>query len=200
VCITPMVMKTLVQEFVVYLEAELGYSPLTASSYRYDLWQFFDFLQREGITPIPENVTTTVIRKWVVEMHHRGLANATVARHLHALRSFWRFLRDCGYAESDPVAKVSIPKRETRLPKYLGAEDLRRLLEASQHSHCVLCAFRNHAMMAMLVFTGMRRSELISLRLGDVSLTERSVSVRGKGGKMRGGSSRANPGLAGVPP
>ena len=54
-----MLMKTLAQDFVVYLEAELGYSPLTATSYRYDLWQFFDFLQRQGMTLDPEKVTTT---------------------------------------------------------------------------------------------------------------------------------------------
>ena len=180
-----MVMKTLAQDFAVYLEAELGYSPLTASSYRYDLWQFFDFLQQQDITLAPEKVTTPLVRKWVVEMHHRGLSNATVGRHLHALRSFWRYLLDCGYVDHDPVAKVSVPKRERRLPKYLGADDLRKLLAAAEHSRSVLCGFRNHAMMATLIFTGMRRGELINLQLGDVSLSERSVTVWGKGAKAR---------------
>jgi site-specific recombinase XerD len=180
-----MVMRTLAQDFCVYLEAELGYSPLTATSYCYDLRHFFDFAAGEGVDCTPESVTTALVRKWVVEMHHRGLSHSTVARHLYALRSFWKYLRHCGYADDDPVVAVSVPKRRPRLPKHLSAEELQSLLEASQRSPSVFCGFRNYAMMATLIFTGMRRGELISLQVGDVSLTEQTVTVRGKGGKMR---------------
>ena len=168
-----------------YLEAELGYSPLTATSYCYDLRHFFDFLQGEGVDSKVASVTTALVRKWVVAMHHYGLSNSTVARHLYALRSFWHYLQQCGHADHDPVSDVSVPKRQQRVPKYLGADDLRRLLDAAQRSPSVFCGFRNYAMMATLIFTGMRRGELISLRVGDVSLTERSVTVHGKGNKMR---------------
>ncbi len=168
-----MVMRTLAQDFLLYLEAELGYSTQTTTSYCYDLPHFFDFLDRHDVAPSADAVTTAVVREWIVEMHRRGLSSATIARHLYALRSFWKYLVELGHASPNPVAKV------------LGPEDLRRLLEASQHSHSTFSAFRNHAMMAMLIFTGMRRGELINLRRGDVSLTERAVTVRGKGNKMR---------------
>ncbi len=168
-----------------YLEAELGYSKQTAISYGYDLRYFFEFLDRHDVAPSADAVTTATVREWIVEMHRGGLSSATVARRLYALRSFWKYLRELDLVQHDPLAKVSVPKREQRLPKYLGADDLRKLLEASQHSHSTFCAFRNHAMIAMLIFTGMRRGELINLRRADVALVERAVTVRGKGNKMR---------------
>ena len=166
-----MVMRTLAQDFLLYLEAELGYSTQTTTSYCYDLRHFFDFLDRHDVAPSADAVTTAVVREWIVEMHRRGLSSATIARHIYALRSFWKYLVELGHASHNPVAKVSVPKREVRLPKYLGADDLRKLLKASQYSHSTFCAFRNHAMMAMLIFTGMRRGELINLRMRDLSLT-----------------------------
>jgi len=180
-----MVMRTLAQDFLLYLEAELGYSTQTTTSYCYDLRHFFDFLDRHDVAPSPDAVTTAVVREWIVEMHRRGLSSATIARHIYALRSFWKYLVELDHASHNPVAKVSAPKREVRLPKYLGADELRKLLEAAQRSPSVFCSFRNYAMMAMLIFTGMRRGELINLRTTDVALVERAVTVRGKGNKMR---------------
>ncbi len=180
-----MLMKTVVRDFVLYLEAERGYSPNTTKSYCYDLRQFFDFIESEGVQCTVDNVTASLVRGWVVAMHRRELSKSTVARRLHGLRSFWTFLLQFGHAASDPVRQVSVPKCERSLPKYLPAEDLQKLLDASQQSPSVLCAFRNYAMMSLLVFTGMRRGELIDLRVGDVSLREGTVRIRGKGQKER---------------
>jgi len=147
----------------VLLAADDTVNPLTASTYCHNLRHFLDFLQREGVDSKVESVTTALVRKWVVAMHHYGLSHSTVARHLYALRSFWHYLHQCGHAEQDPVSDVSVPKRQQRVPKYLGADDLRRLLDAAQRSPSVFCGFRNYAMMTTLIFTGMRRAELISL-------------------------------------
>ena len=184
-CRTPMLMETIAQDFALYLEAERGYSPLTAKSYCYDLGTFFDYMAGDGVAATVDAATVSRIRGWVVQMHRRGLSKSTIARRLHGLRSFWSYLVACGHADTDPVREVSVPKRERKLPKYLPAEDLEELLEASQHSHSVFCGFRNYAMMCVLVFTGMRRGELIGLRTGDLSLDERVVRIRGKGSKER---------------
>ena len=129
-----MIMDTEIRDFVVYLEAELGYSTQTATSYRYDLRQFCQFLEAHDVPLDPQHVSTTIVRQWVIHMHRRGLSSNTVARHLYALRSFWDYLMKTGVAQQDPVREVSVPKQERRLPKYLPAEDLRELLRASQHS------------------------------------------------------------------
>ena len=180
-----MLMKTIAQDFALYLEAEKGYSPLTARSYCYDLGTFFEYLAGESVECAVEEVTVSRVRGWVVDMHRRGMSKATVGRRLYGLRSFWSYLLECGYTATDPVREVSVPKREQKLPKYLPAEDLEELLQASQQSHSVLCAFRNYAMMSTLIFTGMRRGELINLRTGDLSLSDGMVKVRGKGSKER---------------
>ncbi|MEA3403592.1 MAG: tyrosine-type recombinase/integrase, partial [Armatimonadota bacterium] len=150
-----------------------------------DLRRFFDFMESEGVDCTVENVTTSLVRGWVVSMHRRGLSKGTVARRLYGLRSFWTYLHDCGHTDGDPVRQVSVPKYERKLPKYLPAEDLEKLLEASQQSPSVMCAFRNYAMMSVLIFTGMRRSELIGLKLSDVSLRDSTVRIRGKDDRER---------------
>ena len=114
-----MVMRTLAQDFLLYLEAELGYSKQTAISYGYDLRYFFEFLDRHDVDPSTDAVTTATVREWIVEVHRGGLSSATIARRIYALRSFWQYLRELDLAEHDPLAKVSVPKREKRLPKYL---------------------------------------------------------------------------------
>jgi len=180
-----MLMETIAQDFALYLEAEKGYSPLTATSYCYDLGTFFEYLAGEDIDATIENVTVSRVRAWVVDMHRRGMSKATVGRRLYGLRSFWSYLLECGYTETDPVHEVPVPRREQKLPKYLPAEDLEKLLQAAQQSPSVPCAFRNYAMMCTLVFTGMRRGELINLRTGDLALGDGVVKVRGKGSKER---------------
>lgn len=180
-----MLMETVVRDFALYLEAERGYSPNTIKAYCYDLRRFFDFIEGEGVESSVDMVSTSLVRAWVVSMHRRGLSKSSIARRLHGVRSFWSFLLRFGYADTDPVREVSIPKYERPLPKHLPAEDLEALLEASQRSPSVMCAFRNYAMMSLLVFTGMRRGELINLKLSDVSLREATVRIRGKGNKER---------------
>ena len=67
-----MILDTLIRDFAVYVEAELGYSTQTAVSYRYDLRHFFDFLDRHDVDPSADVVTTATVREWIVEMHRRG--------------------------------------------------------------------------------------------------------------------------------
>ena len=180
-----MIMETETRDFVVYLEAELGYSTQTAKSHRYDLCQWCQFLEAHDVALAPQHVTTTLVREWVITMHRRGLSNNTVARHLYALRSFWDYLRKQERVSADPVHEVGVPRRTRALPRYLGKEELAKILAASQRNRTALSAFGNYAMMVMLIFTGMRRGELINLRLSDISLYEKTVRVWDKGDKQR---------------
>ena len=85
-------MRTLAQDFLLYLEAELGYSKQTAISYGYDLRYFFEFLDRHDVDPSADAVTTATVREWIVEMHRGGLSSATVARRLLACPHKWYHL------------------------------------------------------------------------------------------------------------
>ena len=180
-----MVMDPLVRDFALYLEAELGYSPLTARSYAHDLRQFAEFLSTQDGAPHLTGIASNHVRAWIIDMHRRGVVSNTVARHLYALRSFWSYLRRLRLVEGDPVREVSVPRQTRGLPRYLPAEDLLRILAAAQENRTARCAFRNYGMMSLLIFSGMRRGELLSLKLSDFSARDRSVRVRGKGNKER---------------
>jgi integrase/recombinase XerC len=180
-----MLTDTATHEFLLYLDAERGYSEHTIKSYRSDLRLFCGFAVGTAEVRDVEGVTTELVRSWVVEMKRRGLSGVTIARRLHALRSLWRYLLDTGVVATDPVRRVSTPKRQHRLPTYLHVAELRALLDAAQRNRLVALAFRDYAIMAVLAYTGVRRGELLGLRLGDVDPSSRQVTVRGKGAKWR---------------
>ena len=179
-------MNSLAQDFVIYLEAERGCSPLTGRAYRSDLRQFVDFLATREHPTAPDLITTPMVREWIVAMSRAGLNPRTIARHIHARRSFWHYLLDVGAVANDPLRRVSTPKFTQHLPTYLSTQELEALLDAAQRQRTALCAFRDRAMLSVLVFTGMRRGELLALRTGDADLSARTVRIqKGKGRKAR---------------
>jgi integrase/recombinase XerC len=176
---------TKIDEFLAYLQIERGFSPLTASAYRSDLSQFVDFLRNDRAVLDVNKLSPTEIRKWIADLHANDLSNSSIARHLYALRSFWDYLIETEQVEGNPARRVSIPKVEQPLPRYLSVEEIRDLLEAARENRIVFCAFRNYAIIATFVFTGMRRGELLNLRTGDVRFDDGIVRVTGKGRKSR---------------
>jgi site-specific recombinase XerD len=178
-------MTTAIEEFVLYLQAEKGASPRTSSSYRSDLCLFHSLLSAQSAQVYIDDITVAAARSWMLDMKGRGLSNSTIARRMHALKSFWRFLLDTEVVEDERLRKLGIPKRERKLPTYLGMDELRTLLETAKSHPDPLIAARDYALMAVAVYTGVRRSELLGLRLGDLDLTGGVMVVRGKGGKWR---------------
>jgi len=178
-------MDTAISDFVLYLEAERGYSTHTCRAYRSDLRLFCGFMA-EGVGATGTgDVTTQVVRAWIVSMKGDGLTNSTIARRVHALRSFWRYLTDNELVEHDPLRRITAPKKERKLPQYLRADELRAILDAAQKHHVACIAFRDYAIMAVMVYTGIRKGELIGLKLGDLDLVDGLLRVHGKRGKWR---------------
>lgn len=180
-------LQKLAQLFLVSCEVERGYSPLTVEAYRHDLKQFLAFLgTQDGQHRSPEDVTPRIIRTYLAALHGRGLAVATVRRRLDGLRSFWRFLQETGETEDTPFVGVRCPKRPKKLPQCLSESALVALLEAADTNHYSLLAVRDRAVLSVLIFGGLRRAELLGLRVGDVDWQERTLRVRhGKGDKER---------------
>jgi site-specific recombinase XerD len=176
----------LVDEFCLYLESEKASSPLTITSYRSDIRDFAAFLQSQDVEPDPGEITPQLVRQYLLHLTRRGLKPTTRARRLHALRSFWRFLEDTAQADSNPCQRLSVPKCDKHIPAYLIPEECQALLDATGEQHYTLLATRDHAVIATLVFCGLRRQELLDLRLRDISLQDATLRVaRGKGGKSR---------------
>lgn len=178
-------MCTALADLALYLEAEKGYSPKTTSAYRSDLRNFMEVLSTREWSGTVEEIDAPAVRAWIVAMKARNLTNRSIARRIHALRSFWRFLLDTDQVTHDPLRKISVPKYSRPVPQYLRADELRQLLDAAQKNRLQSLGRRNYALMAVCIFGGLRRSELINLKLGDVNLKDRVLRVFGKGSKWR---------------
>jgi integrase/recombinase XerD len=113
----------------------------------------------------------------------RGLARSTVARKLSSVRGLYKFLVVDGRTDADPAADVDLPKPVQRLPKVLSVAQCQRLLETPDRS--TPDGLRDAAMIALLYAAGLRVSELVALRLHELSLSEGLVRTTGKGSKER---------------
>ncbi len=122
------------------------------------------------------------IRRFVGQLHARGLDGRSIARMLSAWRGFYRYLaRDHGYT-ANPCVGIRAPKAAKRLPHALSPDEAGRLMNISDDS---LLALRDKAMFELFYSSGLRLSELTSLALGDIDPADGTVRVTGKGGKTR---------------
>jgi site-specific recombinase XerD len=174
------------EEFLTYLEVERDYSPLTAMAYRSDFRAFLHFLKAAGLLPHLRQMDRSVVRRYVVWLKSHGLKASTVARHINSLRSFWDYLRESQYTEADPFFRISLPRRPEEVPPHLTAEEAEALLAAAGRQICVFNAFRDTAVLSLFLYTGIRRSEALNLRLSDLDLAGGTLQVvAGKGRKSR---------------
>ncbi len=171
-------MREKIKEFIAYLEVEKGYSPHTLACYWRDLRDLFQFLERENF-PFGEEG----IRNYIVFLRKKGYRISTISRRLSALRSFVRFLAmEEGFSE-DPTENLFSFHRESRLPFALSVEEMERMLALPDTSRPQ--GIRERAILEFLYATGLRVSELVSLKLEDVDLDMGYVRCKGKGRKER---------------
>ncbi|MDQ0339157.1 integrase/recombinase XerD [Caldalkalibacillus uzonensis] len=175
-------MKEELDAFLHYLLVEKGLSANTIDSYRRDLTRFLSSLTKQSCLT-PGDVKREHILSFLLELRKEGKADATINRHLSAIRTFFRFLihdEKCAY---DPSAHIETPKMEKKLPQVLSVSEVERLLQAPSSS--TPFGQRDQAMLEVLYATGIRVSELISLRLDDVHLQMGFIKCMGKGSKER---------------
>ena len=172
------------ESFLKYLQTEKRYSPHTVRSYQNDLDNFFSFLEQSGMTIDPAGITSHQVRAWIVSMMSAGISAVSVHRKISCLRVFFRWLRKEGTIISDPLQKVVLPKRKKRLPEFVGEKAVGTLLDESYFGEG-FSGLRNRTIVEMLYMTGMRRAELIGLKLTDIDLAESTVKVTGKRNKQR---------------
>ncbi|MGQ0849478.1 MAG: site-specific tyrosine recombinase XerD [Actinomycetota bacterium] len=165
-----------IDEYLSALAVERGLAANTVSAYRRDLRQYLTFL--EGVDPAPADND-----RYVVDLHDRGLAPASIARKLAALRGLHRFLVDEGRADSDPTRLLETPRRPEPFPKALPIDEVIRLLEAPDPA--TVAGRRDRAMLEFLYGTGARVSEAVDLDVAAVDLEGRSAILTGKGDRQR---------------
>ena len=175
-------------DFLDYLHYERNVSPNTIAAYRDDLESFTAFLCNEYLTMARDQlelrrVDHLAVRSYLAHLSRRKLSRSSMARHLSALRTFFKWLVREGVVEANPARTVATPKREKHLPAVLQTSDVALLLEQPDTSANL--GLRDAAWMELLYASGLRISELVGIDLDDLELRARLVKVHGKGSKER---------------
>lgn len=182
-----MMISQYIEDFLNHLRVVKNASRLTLISYRTDLDQFFQFLaQRQGADV--QNLMLSMIdhrsvRDYLAWLQQQGLRRSTLARKLAALRSLVRYLCRENILASNPIAAVSTPKQDQRLPNFLYPLEINRLIESPDISKPL--GIRDRALLELLYATGIRVSELVGLKASDLNYSSGVIKVTGKGGKDR---------------
>jgi len=174
-------MENLVRAFLNYLRVEKGLSQNTILAYGRDLRKFEVFAEKQKRTL--KQIGNDDIVDFLTSLYRSGLDSRSVARHLVALRHFFRFAQMEGYILEDPAASIETPKFRMRLPTHLSTEEVNRLLTQPDMSSAI--GVRDRAMIELLYSTGLRVSELVNLRLSDLQMEAGSLRCIGKGDKER---------------
>lgn len=178
-----------VDEFVASLTTA---SPHTRSAYESDVGQFVTWASR-GAAESPVTVDHPALRRYLAYMTTRGLARPTVARKTAALRAYFRYLHSRGFVPADPTRRLRAPKAADRLPVVPRQSDMTALLD-EQGSNAPNpgnadapnpVMLRDRAIIEVLYGAGLRVSELCGLAEGDCDLKVGTVTVLGKGAKVR---------------
>ena len=159
-------MEQEIKGFVAYLHNVKKTSQNTELSYLRDLVKMMRFLHDQKIDR-PEDVTETNLNSYILDLEKKGMSAATVSRNIAAMKGFYLYLWKEGNISEDPAENLKAPKVEKKVPDILSVEEMARLLE--QPSDRTAKGLRDRAMLELLYATGIRVTELISLRLEDVN-------------------------------
>jgi integrase/recombinase XerD len=170
-----------ITSFLMHVKVEKGLSVNTSSAYQRDLGKFQAFAQKRKLSL--EDVTRDDLVDFLASLYRQKLESRTVARNLVTLRNFFRFAQVQELISTDPSINLESPKIRRSLPGYLRLEEIERLL--TQPDSTTALGLRDRAMLEVLYSTGLRVSELISLRGTDLDSKTGCVRCIGKGDKER---------------
>lgn len=165
-----------------HAETVRNLSPHTLRAYRTDLGALASGLAAMDIHTTHQ-VDLFVLRRYLARLRDRALTRRSIARHISAIRSFFRWLHASGRCPTDPAEGLRAPRRGRPLPRVLDGAQVLSLLEAPDATTWAGC--RDRALLETLYSTGARVSELAGLSLRDLDLIEGTALLRGKGRKER---------------
>jgi integrase/recombinase XerD len=170
-----------IREFLGYLRVEKGLSSNTLEAYERDLRKLMSFAARRGREVL--TVERSDVLEFMKELKAAGLGPQSVARTMVSVRNLYKYLILDGHMKYDPTVNVESPRSWQTLPKFLTKEEIERLFDGVDATTDE--GLRDRAMLELLYASGLRVSELVALRLGDVNLDVGLVRCFGKGSKER---------------
>jgi len=170
-----------ISSYLTHVQVEKGLASNTLSAYRRDMAKFEDFAKKRKLAL--NAVKRDDLVDFLASLYRQKLESKTVARHLVTLRNFFRHAQVQGSISEDPTAHLESPKIRRSLPGYLRLEEVEKLLELPDQKTPL--GLRDRAMLEVLYSTGLRVSELTSLRVNDLDMKVGCVRCIGKGDKER---------------
>jgi integrase/recombinase XerD len=168
--------------FLAWLLVEKGLSRNTLSAYSRDICSYLGFLEKGGISGLAQ-VKPTDVAGFLAELRSAGLSPRSRARALSAIRMFHRFLLIEHHCDSNPTSVIESPRLPGKLPSFLSTAEVEALLLSPAGSDFI--DVRDRAMLQLLYATGLRVSELVSLKVADINLSADYLLTSGKGDKER---------------
>ena len=154
-----------IEQFLEMMLAERGIAKNSVLSYKRDLKDFWEFLIKNRLTEL--EVKDSDISKFISELAKSGISPRSINRKISTLKSYFIFLVSENHTDYNPVLVVDLPRYNSKLPKFLSIDDIKTLLEYCKQDSTP-DGIRLNAMIHLLYASGMRVSELVSLKMSDI--------------------------------
>lgn len=177
-------MKSHINTYLKYIQYQKRYSAHTIKAYKNDLRSFADHIDLSFGISDPKLIDNKLISSFIAELVESGISTKSVNRKISAVQSFFQYLQNEGELDQNSVKSITRPKQAKRLPTVLRLEQTENLFNQIKFPDDFEGS-RDKAILTMFYTCGIRREELINLRLTDVDLQNESIKVVGKRNKER---------------
>ena len=167
------------EDYLKYLEYQKNYSIHTIESYKQDIDEYLEYISEQKIKLLKINYDE--IKMYLKYLSEKKDINSTISRKISALRGFYKFLQNNNKIENNPFSLINLPKKEKKLPRFFFYNELEELFNTPKLNTPL--GQRDRLILEMLYATGVRVSELVNIKVSDIS--DRTIKILGKGNKER---------------
>lgn len=173
-----------VDAFISYLQLEKNYSKHTIQAYERDIREFSSFCEEHHDVPSIIDIGYSMVRNWIVHLSSNEVSNRSINRKISSLRAYYKFLLKVGDISASPLTKHKSLKTDKRVEVPFSEHEMEEMLKAIPFDDDFE-GTRDKLIIELLYATGMRRAELVNLRLNNIDFSQNTMKVLGKRNKER---------------
>lgn len=173
--------RDLIREYLNYLAVEKGLAANSLAAYGRDLREMAEWVAKNGL--VIDSLKPEDIREWLIDLSRKGISQRTKRRKISSIRGFFKFALAEGHIDTDPSETIESPQIGQYIPAFLSVEDIEMLFSVPETDTDK--GILDRALLELIYSSGLRVSEVISLRLSDVDTETRVLTCTGKGSKTR---------------
>lgn len=173
--------RDLIREYLNYLAVEKGLAANSLAAYGRDLREMAEWVAKNGL--VIDSLKPEDIREWLIDLSRKGISQRTKRRKISSIRGFFKFALAEGHIDTDPSETIESPQIGQYIPAFLSVEDIEMLFSVTETDTDK--GILDRALLELMYSSGLRVSEVISLRLSDVDTETRVLTCTGKGSKTR---------------